>query len=211
MAPPQYRQYPYVYNDELLAALNNIGSITTTLIALAATIATIATLLGVYLVSMQGTLDTLLGNLTELRVDNTHYHDQSLQGINNINDSLVDVEFQLTDIKDQQENTTDILADILTKLNALSNLEKQILGNLSATKEIQENILEAIGEFDMRAKVTEIIDTTTFNVNCPSITGVGFDAAACEYDPLGIGPINCDGIELEEFDCEAATLTAEEN
>lgn len=133
-------------------------------------------------------------------------------------DSLLDDIFNSADgwgtsIKDHFEDAEDILGTIADAIDIVHDVIEAVSVVIQGIQQTTlSGILAALqaGAFD--AKVMAAIAEARFEVRSPDLT-VGemtmtsaetveilFDA--CEYDPFGFGPINCDGMETIEFNAQ---------
>lgn len=92
-------------------------------------------------------------------------------------------------------------------LNVYSTSTQSVILSSILTATEETNTLLAAFIKTLPVKVLETISTTSFNVAGDSFESGGFDAVLCEYDPFGIGPINCDALVLEGIEMPGVFIT----
>lgn len=112
---------------------------------------------------------------------------------------------KMNDVLSTIQTTIDVLQAALGLLsNWFQSTQVGVMENQLITQQrtnaLLEQLIEAFDTFkaEIPAKVLETIAASEFEIEAGATVGTEMFFDACEYDPLGFGPINCDGLEATE-------------
>jgi hypothetical protein len=138
----------------------------------------------------------------------------------------------LTDIRELERIETDHLASeffkklgeidqVLSTINSAVDTIQTALGAVQTVLEVGQKttldgilagitktneLLAELSGGGLEAKILETIASSVFEINAPNIEGAELTLDACAYDPLGVGPIACAGVEGVELVLNAVEI-----
>jgi len=96
---------------------------------------------------------------------------------------------------------------VLSGINTLlSGTQSTALASIAKSTATMATLMGDLVDGGLRKSVLEVIAETEFVVNAETLQAAELLMDACEYDPLGIGPINCNGLEGVQFEIEGVNL-----
>lgn len=160
-----------------------------------------------------------------LIAQNSQLLQASQNSFNSLNDLNRAVDYQTVQQSDfrsdwykEFENIMTPINQILSDVNAAINIVKETTnaintifeafqGTQDASVEAIQTSVESIAaefELGMRKVVAEALAGAS--ITLPALECIAFEGDACEYDPLGLGPIICEGAEAESCQAEGIVI-----
>lgn len=103
------------------------------------------------------------------------------------------------------------LGEVSSSTGATATLVEEINGQLTEVDALLTTSNEILTTIEAKMPLGTLIERLNREVHGIEVVNLDFaqiDLDLCEYDPLGIGPINCEGLESEAGTLQGVTFTA---